>query len=106
MQSKRRNGLSIINKIKNRNMNKYVKASLGIAIVSLVLEIIHNKVKTLGSDFMFFILIVNCVNAAIMIWQLLQKNNLKGTDKIIALVLAVLPIIFLLFFILIISSMH
>ena len=87
-------------------MNKYVKASLGIAIVSLVLEIIHNKVKPLGSDFMFFILIVNCVNAAVMIWQLLQKNNLKGLDKNIAIVLAVLPLIFLLLFIFAINSMH
>ena len=99
-------GLVLSIKNKNRKMNKYVKASLGIAIISLMLEIIHNKVKTLGSDFMFFILIVNCVNAGIMIWQLLQKNNLKGIDKMIAIVLAVLPIIFLLLFILIISSMH
>ena len=87
-------------------MNKYVKVSLGIAIASLILGVIHNKVKTLGSDFMFVILIINCVNAGVMIWQLLQKNNLKGADKIIAIVLAGLPIIFLILFALVVSSMH
>ena len=87
-------------------MNKYVKVSLSIAIISLVLGFIHNNVKTLGSDIMFVILIINCVNAGVMIWQLLQKNNLKGIDKIIALVLAILPIIFMLLFIGIVVSMH
>ena len=87
-------------------MNKYVKASLGIAIVSVILWLVHNNVKTLGSNFMFVILIINCVNAGIMLWQLLQKNNLKSIDKIIALLLAILPIIFMLLFIGIIMSMH
>ncbi len=87
-------------------MNKYVKASLGIAIVSLVLGVVHNKIKTLGSDFMFVILIINCVNAAIMTWQLLIKNNLKGIDRIIAIILSIVPIIFLILFVLVVNSMH
>jgi hypothetical protein len=68
-------------------------------LLFVILYFIHlNSYQGLGSDFMFFILMSSFVVSGLILWQIFKIRNVLGTEKIIGLICASLPFLFLLSF--------
>jgi hypothetical protein len=66
--------------------------------------IIHRFIKPLGSDLMFWVLINSLVLGVYLLWQSFRNPNIVGTQKTLGILLGLLPIVWLLVFVLFVGG--
>jgi hypothetical protein len=80
-------------------MTKNFNIAILLQILCTILYLVHlNKSQGLGSDFMFWILLFSMTTSVFLFWQILKIGNIVGTQKIIGLLCASLPFLFLVLF--------
>jgi hypothetical protein len=65
---------------------------------------IHRFIKPLGSDLMFWVLINSLVLGIYLLWQSFRNPNIVGTQKTLGILLGLLPIVWLLVFVLFVGG--
>jgi hypothetical protein len=78
-------------------MKKTIKILINIQLLFVILYFIHlNSYQGLGSDFMFFILMSSFVVSGLLFWQIFKVRNVVGLQKILGLICASFPFLFVL----------
>lgn len=80
-------------------MKLIYNAAIALELLSAVLFFIHMNYKPLGSDFMFAVLIIALMASVVLFWQSFKNPAIAGTQKMIGLICAGLPALWLLLFV-------
>jgi hypothetical protein len=75
-------------------MKKYYNIGIGIEILSAIIYLVHWKFRPLGSDFMFFVLIIASFTSIFLFWQSSKNISIVGFQKKLGVACACLPLVF------------
>jgi hypothetical protein len=75
-------------------MKKYYNLAIGVEIASAVLYIKYIRVKPLGSDLIFTVLLIASIVNIFLFWQSFKNITITGLHKRIGIGYAFLPIVF------------
>jgi hypothetical protein len=85
-------------------MNNLFSVALIVQTLCAVLFIIHRFFKALGSNLMFGIYIISFVIGCYLLWNAFKNPDIVGIQKILGIVLGILPFICILFMIFFITN--
>jgi hypothetical protein len=85
-------------------MNNLFSIALVVQSLCALSFFIHRFVKPLGSDLMFGMLITSLVLGVYLLWQSFRNPSIVGTQKTLGIALGLLPIVWLLMFVLFAGS--
>ncbi len=80
-------------------MKSIYNPAIAVELISAFLFFIHMNYNPLGSGFMFAILIIALMVSLFLFWQSFKNPAIAGTQKIIGLICAGLPVLWVLLFI-------
>jgi hypothetical protein len=85
-------------------MNNLFAVSLIAQSVMSVLFIIHRFFKPLGSDVMFGVFILSVIIGVYLLWQSFRNPDVQGLQKILGIILGILPLVFVIFMVYFVSN--
>jgi hypothetical protein len=89
-------------------MTKLFSAALIAQTLCVVAFIIHRFVEPMGSDLMFIVLLISLLAGVYLLWQSFSNSQIQGFQKVLGILLGILPLIWLSVLVFFISnfSMH
>jgi hypothetical protein len=78
-------------------MNNLFSIGLIAQSAMAILFLIHRFFKPLGSDLMFGVFVLSAVVGIYLLWQSFRNPNVQGLQKILGIILGILPLVFVIF---------
>jgi hypothetical protein len=85
-------------------MNNYFPLALIAQTFCLAAFVVHRFIKPLGSDLMFGVFIISAILGIYLLWQSFRNPNVQGLQKILGILLGILPIIFVVLMVFFVSN--